>query len=180
MAVLTCGDGGSNGQQIVAQINENTEAVAAQAIAIQANTDAINVVEADMIVVQNRLDGLDALNFYESNSTVDTLDISNVYTTVASLDVNILAGEYLIGLSDTHSFDTLNKGVYHQIIVNGGTPMEFIRESTDVGDIEAFDYNFPFTMAADGLFTIQVDIRKEDTAGALDCLAASVWIERKA
>jgi len=180
MAVLTCGDGGSNGQQIVAQINENTEAVAAQAIAIQANTDAINVVEADMITLGNRVTALEALSYYEVNSTVDTLDIPNVYTTIASLAVNLVAGDYIAIMSDTYSFDTANKSVYHQFIINGGTPEEFSKENADATDRDTFDYVFPFTMATDGLFTIQLDMRKEDTAGLLDCQFGNVMIERKA
>jgi len=177
---LICGEGGSSGQQIIQQINDNTEAIVINAEGVEANRLAIDALETDAIVVNNRLDHLEALSFYEFNSTVDTLDISNVYTTIGNLAVNILAGEYIVGMSDTYSFDTANKSVFHQFILNGGAPEEFSKENADVTDRDTFDYIFPFTMAADGLFTFQLDIRKEDTNGTLDCAHGNVWIERKA
>lgn len=152
MADLTCGAGGSTSQEVLTDINANTEAIA----------------------------GLLDLNYFEFDSRTDILDIDQTYQEVASLDIpDLKAGVYLIGISDTYTFTETNKSVYGQMILNGNSEV-FSREPKDSTDREVWNYLFPYTHAADGAFTMTLLVRKEDNSGTLDVLFSNMWIDAKA
>ena len=174
MAVLTCGQGGSNGNRIVTQINTNTDGIEANVTDIVDANTRINALIA-------RVEDLEALNSFTYVSKTDILDISDTYTELANIYVTDLPiGKYMVGMSSTYQLDITNKSVYTQFSLNGGTPEELSKEPKDSTDREAFNYSFPYDHDAVGEFRLKLDMRKEDANGTLDCFFANVWIDRRA
>ena len=170
---LTCGQGGSNGNQIVTQINDNTNGIATNVTDI-ADLDA----RIDALLI--RVDELEAKASFTFVSETDILNISDTYTELANIYVaDLAAGDYLLGLSSTYQLDVTNKSVFAQFSLNGGTPEEFRKEPKDNTDREAFTYIFPYTHAG-GEFRLKLDMRKEDANGTLDCFFANMWVNREA
>ena len=171
--MLTCGQNGSNGNEIVTQINDNTNN-------IETNTQDILDTNNRIGDVELRVDNLEALtgNFHFDSRT-DILDISDTYTEIGNVFVQELpAGVYMLGMSATYSFDDTTKSVYFEFSVNGNPPEEFRQETKDVTDRVGFDYLFPFTHNG-GEFRFVLSVRKEDTSGTLDCYYSNVWADRK-
>jgi hypothetical protein len=142
---LTCGQGGSTGAEIVTQINANTDALVTKT------------------------------GFYR-DITSNHLDLPETYTEVGNLAVVALpVGEYVINVSSTWDLDVLDKSVFAQLVLNGGTPEEFSNSSKDL-----FYYGFPYSHTSTSDFSLILNMRKEDATGTLDVLLANLWLERKA
>jgi len=173
MAVLTCGQGGSNGNQIVTQINDNT-------LGIATNASDLNGLDNRIDNLVQRVEDLEALNNFTYESNQDILNISDTYTELANIHMTSLpAGEYMLGMSATYQLDIVNKSVYAQFSLNGGAFEEFRKEPKDNTDREAFNYSFPYVHAG-GEFRLKLDMRKEDATGTLDCYFANAWVDRRA
>jgi hypothetical protein len=153
MAELTCGEGGSTGAEVMAQINTNTTSIE---------------------------DGLAIQGGFHYIATTDNLDLPETYTEVASLDVTQLpTGTYLLGISATYTMDTTQKSVFARFTINGGVAEEFIKENKDITDRDAFTYMFPYVHTGDSNFDLALEFRKEDATGTLDVLFSNVWLDRK-
>ena len=184
---LTCGEGGSTGAEVIQRINTHD----ASSIDHETRIDSletgqdsldtkVTLVEQDMVTAQADIVELQTATNFNYVSEADNLNIPDTYTQVASLGVTgLVAGVYMIGISATYTFDTTTKSVFSQFTLNGGTPEEFIKENKDVTDKDAFVYQFPYTHAVDGDFSLLLEFHKEDATGVLDVLFANLWIERK-
>ena len=159
MALLVCGQGGSNGSVIVTQINANTTAIEA---------------------IVARLDTLEALvAAYKSVTNKDIMNIGDTYQTIASLnEVDMAIGKYTVHLSTTYKLDVTSKSVLTQFTLNGGTAENFSVEPKDRTDRVALSYAFPYEHSG-GDFGFVLDMAKEDSSGVLDCYFANIWIVRE-
>jgi len=150
--MLSCGEGGSTGAEVINQVNANTSDI-----------EAINAV-ADV---------------YETESNTDILDIPDTYTNINNLVIpNLPAGQYLVGVSFTYHLSVANKRIDYKWSLNGVIE-EFNDSPKDAISNVARCYVFPFTQATDGSFSISVDIKKEDNSGTLDVAFANVWADKK-
>ena len=146
---LTCGEGGSTGAQIVATINNNTDAI-------------------DAMAGFHYISNAGQLDLPETYTTVASLDVTD-----------LPAGIYILNITSTYQLDLVNKSVFTQFTLNAGTPEEFRKEPKDNTDRDAFSYAFPYTHSASTDFHCSLDFRKEDTNGTLDVLFANIWLDRK-
>ena len=149
MAVLTCGEGGSTGAEIVTQINANTDAIAAMGGFHYTST-------------------VDNLDLPETYTEVAALAITS-----------LRAGVYMLGISSTFHLDLVNKSVFSQFALNGAAPEEFRKEPKDNTDREAFSYSFPYIHNGNTDFHLSLAFRKEDANGTLDVLFANLTLDRK-
>jgi len=145
---LSCGEGGSTGAQIIAQININTDNIAT------------------------------LVPYYAKDTKTDIFGITDQWTNVSSLSVaDLPAGEYIVNMSGTFSYDTPNKVLFGRFVLNGGVAEEFERDPISGTGRELYGYAFPYTHAADGAFSITVDVHKEDSTGILDLFFGNAWID---
>ena len=149
MPNLTCGEGGSTGAEILADINNNTDTLVA-------------------ISGFHFVTSVDNLDLSENYTDVAILAIPE-----------LPAGVYILNITSTYQLNVTNKSVYAQFALNGATPEEFSHEPKDNTDREAFSYAFPYTHATNSDFDLRLAFRKEDANGTLDVLFANLWLDRK-
>jgi len=122
--MLSCGEGGSTGAEVINQINANTSDI-----------EAINAV-ADV---------------YETESNTDILDIPDTYTNINNLVIpNLPAGQYLVGVSFTYHLSVTNKRIDYRWLLNG-VEEDFNDSPKDAISNVARCYVFPFTQATEPL-----------------------------
>jgi len=149
MPNLTCGEGGSTGAEILADINNNTDAIAT-------------------MTGFHYVTSVDNLNLPETYTDVAILAVTA-----------LPAGVYILNITSTFQLDITNKSVFAQFALNGATPEEFSHEPKDNTDREAFSYSFPYNHTTNSDFDLRLAFRKEDANGTLNVLFANLWLERK-
>ena len=164
MADLVCGDNGSTGSEVVSAVNANTNGLIAL-------SDAVTLLTQRVTTLENT----EGVNFV---ANVDILNVGDAFIPVAKVEVtDMAAGKYLVGFSTTHTFDTTTKSVVHQMTYNNGTAEEFWRENKDTTDRDITSYSFVMEHTS-GDFSLDIQMRKEDTSGTLDVQFANVWAIR--
>ena len=150
--MLSCGEGGSNGSQIVEAINENTEGVG---------------------ILQGIVDGF----YYETNT--DILDIPITETEIVSLVVPAMpTGVYMIGFSVTFEYNNATNSVYLDMELNGVSE-RFVYEPSDVSNRIPVAYMFPLEQTNNTETTLKLSMSKEAALGTLNVDYANAWIEKK-
>lgn len=117
---------------------------------------------------------------FDTIKGVSILDIGSAYQAILTLTTpSREAGKYLLGYTLTYTFDSITTSVYIRWRVDGGTWNEFIKEPKDTTDSEPFMYFYPFDFA-DGIHTIDVEMRKETVAGTLNVDFIDIIFQRVA
>ena len=146
---LVCGQGGSNGSEIVGQINRNT----------------------------NNIDDLKELSLYTVDYGGEVLNIPGTYVELNSIDKVLDVGQYLLTVAMQYQFDTVNKSVFIRSTINGVVTL-FSIEPKDTTDVKFFVFPVPFRWNG-GAFSARIEVRKEGTGGVLDVLKSNMWVEKK-
>ena len=108
----------------------------------------------------------------------EVLNISDVYTTVATLNTPLrAAGKYMLGLSLTYTFTSTTNSAFLQWRIDGGAWNVYQREPKDNTDKTANFYSYPDDYA-EGAHTVEVQMRKEDAAGTLDIQFLDIYFQR--
>ncbi len=146
MADLTCGEGGSTGAEIIADINANTVASANNAALIQTNVTAIDVLEVQALDFETRIAILENSKEVNFVSVSNILAVPETFVNLATLSViGMQTGVYYVGFSTTHTFDTTTKSVFHRMTINGGAAEIFAKENKDVTDRDIRNYTFMYS-----------------------------------
>lgn len=116
---------------------------------------------------------------YDFTKDRDILNISEVYTEVARLDVPYReVGVYEFKLSFTFNFTSINTSAFYRWRFNGGTWQEFSSEQKDKTDNEAVDYFYPVEWTG-GKLLVEVQMKKETANGTLNLYFHDIIWERK-
>lgn len=104
---------------------------------------------------------------FEGDSSQD-LTMTEVYQEVANVSLlGAELGTYVFDMSMVHTFDSVTTSVYRRMSIDGGaTWNEFVVEPSDITDLIPDSYNF-FVEGASGNLTLQIETRKETSAGVL-------------
>ena len=116
---------------------------------------------------------------YDYDKQSGILDIPDTYTPVTAVTTPTReAGVYEYGISITWVYDRTNTSAFLRFSTDGTTWNEFIAEPKDKTDSNTTYYAFPKVITTSGPLTLQVEMKKETGAGALDCNFADVYIKR--
>ena len=128
----------------------------------------------------DRITGLERLSgTFQYDSQTDHLDIGESPIIIAELDIPALDdGVYILGWSNTYSYDSTTNSVIVDIELNGVTE-SFRSEPSDITDRVATSYGFPYVHVGGGPLVVKMSMSKSNVAGTLDCHFSNVMLERK-
>lgn len=168
----------------ISQLTELLDPADADVIAIVNSGETKKVTKANLLkLVKQRITTLEERqpfkHFFEYAKATNVTIVDDTYQDIAVLDIaDIEDGEYMLGVSITHSLDSTTTSAFFRWRLNGGNWNEYEREPKDKTDKVADYYAYPDEYEA-GPIKVEVQIRKENANDVLLVQFIDIMFERK-
>lgn len=95
------------------------------------------------IVTSPQAGAISSDKYFSYNTQIDTLDMSDTFTSIGVLDKSVPNGTYVVGYSLTYTLNSTSNALVHRFALNDGTWEQFRREAKDTDDRYTINYLFP-------------------------------------
>ncbi len=115
---------------------------------------------------------------YDTVKTSLISDISDVYTNISTLETgDNESGIYIYGFSLSFNYSSTTNSVFIHWRIDGGGWAEFALEPKDITNSIPVYYAYPKAYTS-GVHTIEIEMRKESSAGTLNLEVCDSFFQR--